>query len=322
MFNLTSMASNGDQDLGKKYFDSVSLSTRLCENVPNQFKLIETPINSFLLVSNVMPNDTRPWSDHNPNGFDFTGIHLPRLQKLNTLTNWNATASQKCQPDNKEPSYSAPHYIVYDSWSWRRALKINKDEVIKEAVSQFANPVNWQGVAVEDPLPLLWLLFYGKKSFCDSEECLFFNAFKHPGPILWPKLLYKPTENIQSFMAYACKYVRFLYGCGFKEDDLTPNFSFNIGRITDALDKMRFIEDSGTYVSRTCLPCHLYKQNLVSRGEVSYSLASSIILAGSGKKYMTSNIGTKRCLDLGDTVLYPSYDIQLLLSDLTPDGII
>lgn len=317
------MALEGECDLSSKYFESVSLSVDLCESVPDQFKLIETPINSFLLVTNVMPTDTRPWSQHNSNGLDFSGIHLPRLKKLTALTNWETKEDkQKKECILNIPSDNIPqHYDVYDTWSWQRAFKINKDEIIQEAIAQLAKPENWQGVAVDDSLPLMWLLFYGKNSFCINQNCMFNTKFNHPGPILWPRFLYRPSENVMSFMAGVCRYVKFLYGCSFKREDiLIKEIPFDISRFSESLENLKFIDDSGIYVSKTCLACKIYQQNLMSIGEAS-SQGSSIILGGSGKKYITSNTGTRRCLELGDIVLYPSYDINQILEDLNTDGI-
>lgn len=311
-----------DQNVGSKYYDSVSLSVGLCESVPDQFKLIETPINSFLLVTNVMPTDTRPWSSQLPDGMDFSGIHLPRLKKLNSLTQFEVKERKEDEHlPQLPPSDIHLHYTVYDSWAWQRALKINKDEVIQEAIEHLSKPVNWKGVAVDDPLPLMWLLFYGKMSFCVNIECLYNNKFNHPGPILWPQFMYKPTENVQSFISGVCKYVKFLYGCNFKRDDLLlEKVPFDESRFSEALEKLKFIEDCGTYVSRTCLPCKLYHQNLVSRRDIS-STEASIILGGSGKKYITPNTGSRRCLDFGDIVLYPSYDIPRILDEVETYGI-
>ncbi|AMA67389.1 protein UL95 [Vespertilionid gammaherpesvirus 1] len=320
MFNLSSLMAEGNAEVGSKYYESVGMSIDLCENSQNQFKLIETPINSFLLVTNVMPNDTRPWCSYNPRGLDFNGINLPRLKKLNHMTGWNTCEKTKetAPPtDLKEPV----HYIVYDTWSWQRALKLNKTDIIQEAVSHMANPKNWEGIVMEDPLPLIWLLFYGKKSFCSARECIFYEKFKHAGPVLWPPHMYKPANNVLSFMTNVCKYVKFLYGCTFKSDDLLGDeIPVSQDRFVSALDKLKFVEDCGTYVSQTCMLCALHRQNMMSLRQID-NVGGSIILGGSGKKYITSDIGTRRCLSLGDTVLFPSYNIGLLLKDLDIDGI-
>ncbi|AIU39559.1 protein UL95 [Equid gammaherpesvirus 5] len=370
MFNLTAMAAAGDAKLSARYAESVSLAVGLCESLPDQFKLIETPINSFLLVANVMPNDNRPWDSRVPSpGGDFHNIRMPRLERLEALIRCRgaynrevveeATVAgeaellageevvagergsrgglEKQAKGGRWPpedgvaengtelkngrEEAAPgeslHYAVYDSWCWQRALKINKDEMVREAIAELAKPQNWRGVALEDPLPLMWLLFYGKRSFCDGPECLYEARFGHPGPLLLPNSMYRPGEDAVSFASGLCRYVRFLYGCEFRggEHVNLDQVPFDAGRFPEALRKLRHVDDAGTYVSRRCLACRLYAQNLMSRGLIG-GRGASIILGGWGKKYITCDAGTRRCLSLGDVVLYPCYDISLILDDL------
>ncbi|UTM04814.1 protein UL95 [Equid gammaherpesvirus 2] len=345
MFALASMTTSGDEALNARYKESVSLSVGLCESLPEQFKLIETPINSFLLVANVMPNDDRPWDSHPASGADFHNIRMPRLERLRALIRCDrgynngkgGEAGQQAGEDDERmdegvPEEGAPrsphpppsaHYEVYDSWSWQRALRVDKDDVIREAVAELAKPANWQGTAVEDPLPLMWLLFYGRRSFCDDPECLYRARFGHPGPLLLPNYMYRPAEDASSFLAGLCRCVRSVYGCEFGGGShVNPaQVPFDHGRFSEALRKLGAVDDAGAHVSRQCLVCRLYRQNLMSRGIIG-GRGSSIVLGGSGKKYLTREVGTRRCLELGDIALYPSYDISLILDDLeASDGL-
>ncbi|AJG42959.1 hypothetical protein KM481_gp29 [Harp seal herpesvirus] len=321
MFNLTGLLSEGNSHQSERYFSSVDLAMNLCESVPGQFKLIETPINSFVMVTNVMPEDTRPWNTHNPQGLDFSGIHLPRLKKLNDFVHWPHTEQNITGDPIIEDKEPPCHYLVYSSRSWLRALQMNKQSLIKDAIEKLAEPVTWKGLVTEDPLPLIWLLFYGQKSFCSSHECLYFKRFGFKGPILFPPHIYSPDEDVLSFICSVCKYVKFLYGEQFKEEMIhnceTP---FDRERLVNAMLKLKFISDGGTYISQTCLLCSLYKQNLTSACAID-NLHGCLILGGSGKKYLAGQIKTKRCLDLGDSILFPSYNLTSLIDDLDPNGL-
>ncbi|ALE14746.1 ORF34 [Felid gammaherpesvirus 1] len=321
MFNLTNLMNDGDPTESKKYYSSVGLAMSLCESVPGQFKLIETPINSFVLVTNVMPEDTRPWNSHNSKEIDFSNIHLPRLKKLDELTHWDVhksshnTTDPKTNPLDQEPP---SHYLVYSSNSWKRAILLDKQEVIKEALDKLALPINWKGLVTEDPYPLIWLLFYGQNSFCSNNECLFFKKFGYRGAILFPPHVYSPSDDSLSFITNVCKYIKFLYGDQFKGEMIQQGseLPFDLNRLIDALAKLKFVCDSGVYISRTCLLCNLYKQNL-TRSRISVgNFYGSIILGGCGKKYLAQDIQTERCVDSGDSILCPSYDLTRLLNDL------
>lgn len=330
MFNGISLATGADPELNKKYAQSVQLALQFCEHMPGQFKLVETPINSFVLVSNVMPEDERPWTSNNSANFDFSNIQLPKLDRLAELCEYeinNDMSKQKHLSSNmtnfKGESKNAPtHYIVYDNDSWKMALRFNKTNLINEAISLLAYPQNWKGLLPQDPLPYIWTLFHGKKSFCKCDECLYKIKFGQPGPILFPPHIYTPTKDILSFIGHVCKYFKFLYG-GLQMNNIVDEESlpFDTQRLKNALASLDLISDNCTYVSQTCLLCRLYQQNKTTV-QGFYDSDGCIILGGLGKKYINCSISTKRCFQTGDTLFSTSYNIPLLLKDIEADDFI
>lgn len=75
--NVVALGTGGDKSLVDEYVQSVEMALNSCQAVGGQFKLVETPLNSFILVSNVLPEDERPWT-HERTGemFDFSGLNI------------------------------------------------------------------------------------------------------------------------------------------------------------------------------------------------------------------------------------------------------
>nr|WAH70947.1 UL95 [Eptesicus fuscus gammaherpesvirus] len=415
MFNCVNLATGGNPELARRYARSVELAVDLCETVPGQFKLVETPLNSFLLVTNIMPDDERPLGDNSgdaegggssgesdgslePEGrgdpgsrelasatlspsplLDFSNLRLPRLEALDRIcAAADATRNSKfgggCSPDHSQPSSThsddgtsdsppqprdtgmhkiawPPHYVVYDAEAWGWALRFDRRELVERAVELLAHPTNWRGTLVDDPLPIIWLLFYGARSSCAAEDCLYLARFPRPGPVLLPPHMYKPHEDLGAFMRHAALLCRFLYRDLAHEGrplaEVPP--PFHPTRLTravlalDALDSGAdaagcaaedgFCAASGllagtgggagaasgatpgpVYLSRTCLLCVLYRQNLLS----GQGVGGCLILGGAaGVRYITPDVTVTRCARLGDAILYPCYNVARLLADLS-----
>ncbi|ARW78097.1 protein UL95 [Common bottlenose dolphin gammaherpesvirus 1 strain Sarasota] len=345
MFNSLRLDAKGDPELTKRYTNGVKLAMRLCEHTPGQFKLIETPINSFLLITNIMPEDDRPWQHHlDAAGVDFSGLHLPRLQALDALLgaarNPGASTGQPgheppgSRPDTPETPKSplppsgadgrprAIAYLCYDSPTWSRALCMNKDAIINEAIGALAVPSHWQGVIVKDPLPWLWLLFYGKRSFCREEQCMYLERHYQPGPILLPPALYNPLHNVTSFMAQVCTIVKFLYGGCVRLPDVADaeDLPFDPSRVCHVLNILYQVEDGPAYIANRCLLCDLKRQNAMS-GKIGSDVGRCLILQEDDEKYITPQIGKSRCTFTGDVFLWPTYDLGKLLDRIEAHGL-
>nr|QRE02515.1 hypothetical protein [Otarine gammaherpesvirus 4] len=373
MFSALALDARGDPERTKQYARGVELAMRLCEQTPEQFKLIETPLSSFLLVSNVMPDDIRPWNTHNFKDLDFSGLCLPRLKMLDSIvghggndtspmvyrfggnadgdkvstselaggaTSWLNTnvcssddvVDQKSSVCNNEQCIESkcfgnegtcPGYIPYEFKCWQRALSLNRDDIINEAVFNLALPKHWHGTLPVDPLPWVWLLFYGKYSFCNEEECIYQRSLGRPGPVLFPPHLYAPLTDINSFMAHVCRIVKHLYGNSVSVSDvIVPDARppFNIQRLQQVLKKMVDVnDDEPVYIARRCLPCTLYQQNAMAY-KISSGLRTCIILQGEGQKYITEPLGRSRCTLTGDVILWPTYNITSILRDMGSHG--
>lgn len=314
MFNLLALAS---EDRGSQYADGVRLALDLCEGIAGQFKLVETPMNSFLLVTNVMPEDGRPWQEHlEAPKLDFSCVRLPKLRQLDSLLYFNGTDKSLEHPHPCPPPIKP--YLVYDEPAWRAALTVNKDAIISDAITTLSDPEHWEGVVPEDPLACLWLLYYGNQSFCAASDCLYLSRFNRPAPILLPPHLYRPCESPTSFIRHACQFVKFLYHG--RTDPLgDAPCPFDRARILSALENLRPVSATEAYLARLCLVCHLYKQNSAHAKGLS-DPCGCVILGGAGEKYITSPLRVERDCATGDACLYPAYDLARLLGDLDADG--
>lgn len=311
------LAADGDPTLGQNHASGVKMALELCETVPGQFKLVETPLNSFLLVTNVVPEDTRPWKSHLCDDLDFSNIALPKLHKLSEVLTYAAGGEAQPHSPPPAPPRCSP-FVVYNTPEWQAALSVNKDALVVEAMEALSAPENWQGVVPEDPLACMWLLFYGKNSFCANPDCLFLKTFHHTCPILLPPHLYRPKDDPGAFLRHLCQYVKFLYQ---NQQNPLGDLPCHLGeaRIQRAMQNLELIAETEAYLSQSCLICHLYKQNSVGAKGLGDS-CGCIILGGLGERYITNPVSARRVTGTGDTVLMPSYNLPCLLRDLRLNG--
>ncbi|QFN51622.1 ORF 34 [Macacine gammaherpesvirus 5] len=321
----SSFLNNGHPETERRFVKGVQLALDLCDNTPGQFKLVETPLNSFLLVSNVLP-ESRPVRDcPQPEGFDFEHIHLPKLTRMQRVlgrycdhvNNDDTCVNVKASSSN---SQGALFYLPYgqDEWNW--ALTLRKDKLVKMAVEGLSDPTTWKGLEPVDPLPLIWLLFYGSRSFCREPECLYERNFGMKGPILLPPHMYAPQKDVMTFVHHVIKYVKFLYvnaGGGLETEPSPP---FEASRLRAAIARLGDVEADDAYLSAKCMLCHLYKQNdTISIHET--HVGGVIALGGDGARYITSSVRAQRCTSRGDFVLIPLYNIEGLVSMIREHGL-
>nr|ALH44189.1 ORF34 [Human gammaherpesvirus 8] len=324
MFALSSLVSEGDPEVTSRYVKGVQLALDLSENTPGQFKLIETPLNSFLLVSNVMPEVQPICSGRPALRPDFSNLHLPRLEKLQRVLGQGfGAAGEEIALD---PSHVETHekgqvfYNNYATEEWTWALTLNKDALLREAVDGLCDPGTWKGLLPDDPLPLLWLLFNGPASFCRADCCLYKQHCGYPGPVLLPGHMYAPKRDLLSFVNHALKYTKFLYGdfSGTWAASCRPPFATS--RIQRVVSQMKIIDASDTYISHTCLLCHIYQQNSIIAGQGTH-VGGILLLSGKGTQYITGNVQTQRCPTTGDYLIIPSYDIPAIITMIKENGL-
>lgn len=314
MFNSVNLEALTDWELNKKYEKAVNLALDICQESKDQFKLVETPLKSFVLVSNVLPDDNRPWTDHVTNNFDFSSISLTskkllsvnKLEFSNIALDSNIYFSSRRQKDTYK-------FASYDYDTLLMALDRNKSTIISDAIELMSDPSKWTSIVPVDPLPWLWLLFYGNLSTCGEINCLYKKYFMVPGPILLPVHMYKPNIDICTFMSHVCLSVVSLYG---EYEDLSSAFSiesslpFTKYRLNNIKDQFNLVTDA-TYVTRRCLLCCLYKQNICAARKCGLSEAGPfILLTGRGEEFLSNKVGNFRDLSTGHNILFPSYNIQ------------
>ncbi|UNP64580.1 putative member of UL95 family [Marmot herpesvirus 1] len=307
---LVDLVAQGDPEIKKRFKAAVNLSVKFSEALPGQFKLIETPINSFLLVTNVLPNDKHTVYNPVPK-LDFSNIKLPRLQKLNRICGYELENEPQCFKMNVTIPKNMS--LCYDSLTWKKALQLDKTDLIQTVMEQMSDPKNWIGEFTEDPFPLVWLLFYGPKSFCEMEDCLYLKKMHRLGPILFPPSMYKPNEDISSFMNHLCYYVKVLY---YNKDLDLPEIIAQVSRdrLFHAIAKLKALDDSCAYISKKCLICHLYCQNEDVLNGVDISNCP-ILISGESGQYINDTVTIQRTCG-GDTFLVPLYNIDRMLEDL------
>ncbi|AIB03187.1 ORF34 [Bovine gammaherpesvirus 6] len=318
MLNLAKLHCDGDPELTRKYRKGVELALKLAESAPGQFKLIESPVNSFLIVANLLAEETRPWgSVVEQDGLDFSSVSMPRLETLDRLVQYapKAKRRQKVTAGNNEHCMEA--YIAYDFQDWIRALSLNKDELINEALELLSSPKNWSFCCPTDPLPWLWLLFQGPLSHCEEVHCIYYKFLNKPGPVLFPPVLYQPKAGIMSFMSHVCKYVKHLYGeADVKKYAQHIYVPFDPERLIQVSSGINEFPPGQVFCQKSCLLCLLHRQNLTSFHSASEKARGCIILKGA-EQHINNSVGRTRCLDTGDTILWPAYNIESLINYLS-----
>ncbi|AGY30716.1 ORF34 [Retroperitoneal fibromatosis-associated herpesvirus] len=326
MFALAALASDGDPELTNRYVKSVKLAVDLSESTPGQFKLIETPLNSFVLVANVMPDPQPLQQFSGVADADFSSLRLPRLDRLDRVMGRvfdDARSSETSGSLDVQArgcsGCEALAYQTYTAEQWLWALTINKEKIVEEAIEGLADPKNWKGMYPTDPLPLIWLLFNGPASFCSSECCIYEKHYGCRGPVLLPGHMYAPQKDLLSFVNHALKYTKFLYG-NFSGTWPEKSLPFDSSRIPRAVSQLKSIDASDTYITQMCLLCHLYRQNaaVASRGT---HVGPILVLGGKGAQYITASVRSQRCISTGDYYLLPSYDISAIIRMIQEDGL-
>lgn len=316
MFNAVNLESGTDWELNKKYKRAIDLAMDICQESKEQFKLVETPLKSFLLVSNVLPDDHRPWASLDTENFDFSNIDLNGVRNVHAAK-INFKVKDEARVFINTP-VSRGHFCfaAYDFSSVMCSMRQDKNKIISEAIELLANPKTWNCVIPKDPLPWLWLLFYGKFSICSSENCLYRKYFHTSGPVLFPPHIYSPKRDIESFIRHVCAYVAALYGSLDNFEDAFPKgleLPFSCDRLNNLKHEFNYISDA-VYPTRVCLLCCLYKQNIrASKRQIPDAAQPVITLTGPAQQFLSGEVGNFRSLSLGHNFLFPGYHIEELV---------
>lgn len=313
----------GDETTRRGYAESVQMALESCEPTGDQFKLIETPINSFILITNVLPDDSRRWDGR----AEICGAE-PAAVGFDLLADEDDGDVYPADPDAYPDGLSGDgletpavgsKYLVYEEKAWIRALTLNRDDVLTEAMEMATNSQNWRMPELVDPLPCFWMVFHGRRSFCESSDCLYRMRLGVPGPVLYPAHMYRPEQDFTSFVISACRYFKCLYGgCDFSPADY-PGLPFAPQRAKECLRALDALEPGYAYLSRLCLLCHLYRQNRDVNCSSGQRLGC-LILGGVGSELLGEGFNTGRDLFGGDAIIAPRYNLEALLDGLDANG--
>ncbi|ADW24376.1 hypothetical protein RHVP.34 [Cricetid gammaherpesvirus 2] len=313
MTDLNNLICSRDPALERTFKKCISLALQMGNNLPGQFRVIETPINSFLLVGDALPKEVLSYMKTNTcDSLDFSTLSLPRVTKLtepeDTATNPEIKQYQlKEEPPYKCIQASPENGLIYHLQAWTAAMGYQLDQLIKKVIELTAIPENWTAVLPVDPVACMWLLFCGPKSFCEEMCCMSEILLGVRGPILLPPHMYHPEISISSFLNFLCQYVKHLYK-DFTERIESPGID---RRATECLARIQTLEETDVFLTRCCLFCHLYRQNhMVSQGTC--GSATCIILAPPGHTFLAQTIRVAVTEHKKDCTLLPTYDLTLL----------
>ncbi|QCF52295.1 UNVERIFIED_ASMBLY: UL95 protein [human gammaherpesvirus 4] len=326
MFNAVKADMPDDPMLARRYGQCLELALEACQDTPEQFKLVETPLKSFLLVSNILPQDNRPWHEARSSGrvaeddYDFSSLALELLPLNPRLPEeWQFGGqgwSSRMEPSQPEMGMGLC-FEVFDGDLMRIALAWNKDEVIGQALQILAHSHTWTSLVPEDPLPWMWALFYGLRSHCEERHCVYAAARGKRGPILLPTAVYTPCANIEAFLAHLtrCVYALYLDVRDWKGEDIAP--PFDVSRLNKMAKQLCLLPQEPFCITRVCLLCLLHKQNLNAQYKRPVDTYDPcLILTGEAERYMVDAVGNYREASTGTTVLYPTYDLGSIVADM------
>ncbi|APT40357.1 Rh130 [macacine betaherpesvirus 3] len=271
-----------------RFDEAVNMALVACEAVSpyDRFRLIETPDENFLLVTNVIPREPaempavgaeaeRTFSTRHHDVLDgFSNLSVP----LPPLCGVRDYALHNVDRLTYEGELVYGSYVLYRKNHVELSLSSNKAQYVEAVLRNAYTPGLLDHHNVCDIEGLLYLLYCGPRSFCSRDTC--FGREKHgcPFPALLPKLFYEPVRDYMTYMNLAELYVYVWYrgydfpsasdsSSGGDDDELRlPLKAVSLDRLKEVLKAVR-----GRFVgrevptwpasSRTCLLCALYSQN-------------------------------------------------------------
>ncbi len=289
MVELSTQTPSSDFEVQEtlRFDEAVNMALIACEAVSpyDRFRLIETPNENFLLVTNVVPREPaempaigaeaeRGFSSRSQDVLDrfaCTSAPLPALGVRDY-------ALHNADRLTYEGDLVYGSYLMYRKSHVELSLSSNKAQYVEAVLRQAYTPGLLDHHNVCDLEGLLYLLYCGPRSFCSRDTC--FGREKHgcPFPALLPKIFYEPVRDYMTYMNLAELYVYVWYRgydfpsasdspAGVGDDELRlPLKAVSLDRLQEVLKAVRG-RFSGREVptwpasSRTCLLCALYSQN-------------------------------------------------------------
>ncbi|AEV80449.1 protein UL95 [Cercopithecine betaherpesvirus 5] len=270
-----------------RFDEAVNMALIACEAVSpyDRFRLIETPNENFLLVTNVVPRE--------PAEMPAVGAEAERAfsERHHDVLESFASPSEPLPPlgvrdyalrNADRLTYEGElvygSYLMYRKSHVELSLSSNKAQYVEGVLRHAYTPGLLDHHNVCDLEGLLYLLYCGPRSFCSRDTC--FGREKHgcPFPALLPKIFYEPVRDYMTYMNLAELYVYVWYrgydfpstsdpSPGADDDELRlPLKAVSLDRLKEVLKAVRgrFLgREVPTWPasSRTCLLCALYSQN-------------------------------------------------------------
>lgn len=328
-----------------RYDAAVNMALVACEAASphDRFRLIETPNENFLLVTNALPRDNgrrTALNNHVRSADDF----FDAVEAVGSSSGRDRDgcygreyALRGVTRLTREGTLVGGAYIIYGRGHLEQALTLDKRDMIDRILRHVDTPGLLDQHNVCDVEALLWLLFCGPRSFCDSDRCLGYDkdGAGVPFPALLPPLFYEPVTDYLTYVNLAELYVHAWYrGYDFPadgdqgSDGLTH--AVTLDRIKETLCLVRSRFDGRevpvwTEQSRVCLFCALYQQNRLcldfANTEAFTTAYSPIVLKDC--QCAVTDVVLSHVLPGRDTVtLFPVYNIGRLLCAFqrTPEG--
>ncbi|AHC02860.1 tegument protein U67 [Elephant endotheliotropic herpesvirus 5B] len=332
--------------------DAVRESLDICGAIsPNErFTFVETPHHSFLLVTNILPDEHGVIKDKKlPRDADDASLKPGSLScnkdgeicdKNNCV---NCSAVKRIRPNtNNYLMFNSKHipehhtlltnaYVTYSREDIQISLSFNKSYFISKILSRCNVPGLLDHNNVIHVDMLLWLLFAGPLSCCSRTHCFGYTRpdIRRPFPVMLPPMLYRDSVDIKMFVTMAEIYVYGWYGDDniksfetsfFKDEDLQAM----IGEL-----RSKYIRKSVPLWhvnSRTCLFCALYLQNRLCLENLKHDVhkipLSPVIIQDC--VFNDTNISCQPTVAVGHitpgtnvTRLFPVYQLDKLLSHIS-----
>ena len=313
----------------KIFSEAVQTALTVCKaTAPNtRLKLVETPTNNFLLVTNVVPSETSKATTEANLNIDAA---LEKLaSSFNTAVPVKSSKKYLLQNVRKMTSENIAltgSYIIYTKKHIEVAFLLDKSDFVQDILRYAETPSLLGHTDVRDLECLLWLAFCGPISYCQADNCFGLNkaGYNAPFPILFPPCMYERNMNLSVFFGLLQIYVFSLYrDFSVENSNLQQGIKKRIKLVlSDLRAKERICEEEiGNFplAAQICLFCALYRQNRLcmeyAANNLSMSVFSPIILKDCTFMQTTVTI-TQILPGSKEAIIFPVYDIGKLLSAL------
>nr|AKZ18173.1 protein UL95 [Human betaherpesvirus 6A]AMD82197.1 U67 [Homo sapiens]APO38536.1 protein UL95 [Human betaherpesvirus 6A]APO39045.1 protein UL95 [Human betaherpesvirus 6A]APO39125.1 protein UL95 [Human betaherpesvirus 6A] len=290
-----------------------------------RLRMIETPTQNFMFVTSVIPSGVTSGEKKTKLNIDaaldnlalsFANKKSKKMARTYLLQNVLRTQDQQVAISGK--------YILYTKKHIETSLMIDKTKLVKK-ILEYAETPNLLGYTdVRDLECLLWLVFCGPKSFCQSDSCFGYSktGYNAAFPNLLPPYLYECGQNNGLFFGIVQAYVFSWYS----------DFDFSVLEISERARrrirsllydlKQKFAEQEVSVLpvaSQMCIFCALYKQNKLSLEYVSGDLKTSVfspIIIKDCLCAQTTISTTQMLPGTKSSAIFPVYDLRKLLGAL------